>query len=229
MDFSYELISPFPTLDRANKLAIVMRETVSYFRRHGVRVVNMSWGFSPRGVEESLEQNNAGGTLAERKTLARQIFDIFSILLRSAMADAPEILFISAAGNSDSDVRFYEDIPSSYDLPNAMSIGAVDIAGDEAAFTSFGKVDLYANGYEVESVVPGGDQQKWSGTSMASPQTVNLAAKLLAVYPKLTTGQLRALITDGCDPKVITENRKIFLLNEKKSFKLARKRYSASK
>ena len=106
-----------------------------------------------------------------------------------------------------------------------MSIGAVDKAGDEAAFTSFGKVELYANGYEVESVVPGGDRQSWSGTSMSAPQAANLAAKLLAVYPELTTAQLRALIIDGCDIKIITENRKVILLNEKKSFELAEERF----
>ena len=230
MDFPYEFISPVYTLDRANKEAIVMRETISYFRSHGVRVVNISWGgATPKGYEENLVEHNAGGTPAERKALARQFYDIFSDSLKSAMADASEILFVCSAGNSNSDVRFDEAQPSSCDLPNLMSIGAVDKAGDEAAFTSFGKVDLYANGYDVESVVPGGDLQKGSGTSMASPQAVNVAAKLLAAYPKLTTAQLRALIIDGCDSKAITDNRKILLLNEKKSFELAQRRYSVGK
>jgi len=187
--------------------------------------VNMSWGLSPQGIEGMLEQNNAGGTPAERRALAKKIFGIISDAFRSAITNASEILFIASAGNSDSDARFFEFIPSSYDLPNTMSIGAVDKAGDEAAFTSFGKVELYANGYEVESVVPGGDRQSWSGTSMAAPQAANLAAKLLAVYPELTTAQLRALIIDGCDIKIITENRKVILLNEKKSFELAEERF----
>ena len=230
MDFPYELITPVWTLDRANKQAIGMRETIGYFRNHRVRVVNISWGgATPKGFEEDLERHNAGGTPAERKALARQFYDIFSDSLKSAMGDASEILFICSAGNSNSDVRFDEAQPSSCDLPNLMSIGAVDKAGDEAAFTSFGKVDLYANEYEVESVVPGGDLQKPSGTSMASPQAVNLAAKLLAAYPELTTAQLRALIIDGCDSKAITDNRKILLLNEKKSFELAQRRYSVGK
>lgn len=229
MDFPYELMSPLPTVEWANKFANVLRETISYFKRCRVRVVNMSWGLSPQGIEGMLEQNNAGGTPVERKALARKIFDIISGTFRSAITGASEVLFIASAGNSDSDARFFEDIPSSYDLPNTMSIGAVDKAGDEAAFTSFGKVELYANGYEVESVVPGGDRQSWSGTSMSAPQAVNLAAKLLAVYPKLTTAELRALIIDGCDSKAITDNRKILLLNEKKSFELAQKRYSVGK
>lgn len=38
----------------------------------------------------------------------------------------------------------------------ARHAAAVDRGGDEAAFTSYGKVDVYADGYEVRSVVPGG-------------------------------------------------------------------------
>jgi len=229
MDFTATVIPRLPTLDRVNKRATLYRETINYFRRHGVRVVNISWGDNnSKAYENSLAYHNAGGTPAERKALARQFFDICNSSLKSAMADATEILFICAEGNTESDVRFEEGIPFSYDLPNVMSIGATDKAGDECAFTSFGKVDLYANGYEVESVVPGGDRQSASGTSIAAPQAVNLAAKLLAVYPKLTTAQLRALIIDGCDSKIFNENRKILLLNEKKSFELAQKRYSVA-
>jgi subtilisin family serine protease len=65
-------------------------------------------------------------------------------------------------------------------------VGAVDKAGDEASFTSYGPtVVVDANGYEVESYIPGGDRLKMSGTSMASPNVANLAAKILAVNPKL--------------------------------------------
>jgi len=47
-----------------------------------------------------------------------------------------------------------------------------------------------ANGYEVESYIPGGDRLKMSGTSMASPNVANLAAKILTVNPKLTPVQV---------------------------------------
>jgi Subtilase family len=95
-----------------------------------------------------------------------------------------------------------------------------NLAGDEASFTSFGKIDVYADGYEVDSVLPGGDHQSWSGTSMASPQVTNLAAKLFAKYPQLTDLQVKKLIVDGSDEKEIT-GRRIRLLNEQRSFELA--------
>ena len=49
-------------------------------------------------------------------------------------------------------------------------VGAVDQAGDPTDFTSGGRnVKVYANGFQVESYVPGGGTMKMSGTSMASP------------------------------------------------------------
>jgi subtilisin family serine protease len=72
----------------------------------------------------------------------------------------------------------------------------------------------------VDSVLPGGDHQSWSGTSMASPQVTNLAAKLFAKYPRLNAAQVKKLIVDGSDEKEIT-GRKIRLLNERRSFELA--------
>jgi subtilisin family serine protease len=98
----------------------------------------------------------------------------------------------------------------------------VDSEGKKTAFTTEGKsVDFYANGYEVESFVPGGDRLKMSGTSMASPQVANLAAKLLAVNPKLKPAELIKLITEGSEPSA--EDAKIRLINPKKSLALIKK------
>jgi subtilisin family serine protease len=79
-----------------------------------------------------------------------------------------------------------------------LVVGAVDQAGDETSFTSYGKtVRVDADGYEVESVVPGGRHIKMSGTSSASPAVTNLAGKLLALDPALTPEQTIALIRAG--------------------------------
>ena len=139
--------------------------------------------------------------------------------MREGIENATEILFITSAGNSDSDVNFDEFYPSSYDYPNILSVGAVDEEGNETSFTSLGKVDVYANGFEVESYVPGGNRIKFNGTSMASPQVLNLAGKLLALKPELTTVELRQLIVDGADARQI-ESREIRLMNPQRSVEL---------
>lgn len=114
------------------------------------------------------------------------------------MKSAPQILFVCAAGNSNSDNGFSETIPSSFELPNLITVGATDQAGDETSFTSYGKTVLvYADGYRVESFVPGGAKLPFSGTSAAAPAVVNLAGKLLALDPRLTPEEVIHLIVDG--------------------------------
>lgn len=221
MTYGHTMIPEEPTLALARAEANMVRETVAYFRANGVRAVNMSWGGSLRGIEEALEAHNAGGSALERKKLAREIYTIGDTALRESIRDAEDILFITSSGNSDNDVKFDEFYPSSYDYPNMISVGAVDAAGDETSFTSLGKVEIYANGFEVESYVPGGNRIKFNGTSMSSPQVLNLAAKLLAIDPSLSTAQLRQLILDGSDEKVL-ESRTIRLMNPAASVKLLR-------
>lgn len=190
------------TLETAKQTATSYKRTVRYFRKYGVRVVNMSWGWSLKEIESMLEANGAGETPEERAKLTREIFDILSDGLHRAMADAKNILFVTAAGNSDNDVEFDQMIPSSFDLPNLLTVGAVDQAGDPTGFTSQGEnVRLYANGFEVDSYVPGGGRMAASGTSMSSPAVVNLAAKILAVEPLMTPQAVIALIMEGATPR----------------------------
>jgi subtilisin family serine protease len=214
----YKIPPHAPSLERAPKEAQSMREVIEYFRQHGVRVVNMSWGFAPEFFERDLEANNVGGSTEARRKLARQIHDIGARVLHDAMATASDILFVVAAGNWDADNKFGDFVPAAWDLPNMITAGAVDRGGDEAAFTSYGKVDLYANGYEVPSRVPGGATVPLSGTSMAAPQVVNLAAKLLALKPSLTVTELRRAIVDAADEKTIGPGKQIKLLNPRASF-----------
>ncbi len=176
-------------------------DTVGWLRIHHIRVVNMSWWDRPSSYEDALEKNGIGNTADERKKLARHYFDLERDGLYAALKSAPDILFVTIAGNNDSDNAFEETIPSSFRLPNLLVVGAVDQSGQQTNFTSTGQnIGVYANGYEVESVVPGGAKVRMSGTSMAAPAVTNLAAKLLAVDPGLTPEQLIAVITRTADP-----------------------------
>ncbi|HUG12659.1 MAG TPA: S8 family serine peptidase [Opitutaceae bacterium] len=223
--FDHKMIPDVPTLESVAKEAASMRATVEYLRASKTRVVNMSWGGDARGYEIALEMNGAGGTPEERKALARQMFVLTRDALTAVMAAAPEVLFVVAAGNSDNDVGFDEVIPSGIDLPNILTVGAVDMAGDETNFTSHGaSVDVHANGYEVDSFLPGGDREKYSGTSMASPNVTNLAAKLLAIDPTLTPTDVSELIIGGAER---TADGRRNLINPRKSLELLKARKGA--
>lgn len=187
-----------PTDEGTARLNRNTKAFVDWFRTRRMRVVNMSWAGEPAYLEQALEANGIGQDAAERKTMARRFFDRYRQVLYDAIKSAPDILFVAAAGNSNSDAGFDEAIPASFDLPNLLVAGAVDKSGNETAFTSYGKtVSVHANGQEVEAYIPGGQKLRLSGTSMAAPQVVNLAAKLLALDPGLTPAELIALIESG--------------------------------
>lgn len=210
-----------PSVEQAKKDAEAARRTVEYFKAAGVRVVNMSWGGSRQGIESALEMKVPGMTPEQRAELSREIFAIGKKALEDVMKSAPDILFIAAAGNSDNDNEFSEVLPSGLSVENMITVGAIDTGGKPTSFTTFGKnVKLYANGFEVDSYVPGGKRMRFSGTSMAAPNVANLAGKILALNPGLTTQQVVELMKTGADPMPGHEGR--LIINPKRTLQLVR-------
>jgi subtilisin family serine protease len=216
IEFGHTLVpDPCPSREQAKRDADAMFAYVNFFRKHKVRVVNMSWGGDAKSIEGELELCGVGKTPADREKLARELFDISRSSMTKAFASAPEILFVTAAGNENGDSTFNEAIPAAIVLPNLLTVGAVDLAGDEASFTSYGPtVKVHANGYQVESYLPGGARVAESGTSMASPQIAGLAAKILAVNPKLKPTQIVDIIVTTADK---TADGRRTLANPKKA------------
>ena len=222
-DYSdYRTRQPANTTERAQRWAAIVKPIVEHLKASDVRVVNMSWGDDLSGIERTLEVNNIGKTAEERRKIAKEAFKVESDALTNALRAAPEILFVSSAGNSNSDIGFAGTIPADIALPNILTVGAVDQAGDEADFTSYGdRVRVYASGFQVDSVVPGGLHTRMSGTSMAAPQVTNLAAKLFALNPKLTPIEVIQLILDGATKSA---DGKRVLINPKASVELLKAR-----
>jgi subtilisin family serine protease len=204
---------PYTEETQANMAAMFMK-AVDYFQKNGVRVVNMSWRYNAQAYEAVMAMYGVGKDEEERKAIARRWFEAERKALRTAFEKAPEILFICGSGNENNDANFADYIPAGIDLPNLITVGAVNDEGKRTSFTSEGKsVDFYANGYEIESFVPGGKRMKFSGTSMASPQVANLAAKLLAINPQLTPTQLIDIIRSTATPDV--EGKGLLLIHPK--------------
>ncbi len=215
--FDYHVQPELPTVEQAKKDAQSYQDTIDYFKAHNVRVANMSWGGDLASVQSALEMNGVTDP-AEVKKRAREIFDIDRNGLESALKNAPGILFVVAAGNGNNDVNFDENFPAALKLPNLISVGAVDQAGEPTSFTSFGSnVSLYADGFQVDGMIPGGSHLLLSGTSMASPEVTNLAAKLFALKPELTPEQVIDLIKQG---STATNDKRVNLIDPKKTIEL---------
>ena len=216
---------PFqPTPEWAHRMAADFMQMSDYFRTRNVRVVNLSWGDDPQEIELWLSRTGGPSDPAELKKRAAEIYAIWHDAVESAMKGAPNTLFVCAAGNSDSDASFLQDVPAGLKLPNLIAVGAVNQAGDETSFTSYGPtVVVDADGYEVESYLPGGARAKLSGTSMASPNVTNLAAKLFALDPSLTPEQAIELIKAGA---TASEDGRRHLMNPKRSVELLRSKKS---
>jgi hypothetical protein len=223
--FDYKNVPTPPNEPDEQRAIASYKLVVDYFKQHGVRVVNMSWGGTPNDIEVALEKNGIGKDANERKAIARHYFDEDAAGLKAAMASAPGILFVVAAGNSDSSASFSDDAPASFGLPNMLAVGAVDQAGDAASFTSYGPTVLVdANGYQVPSTIPSGYVVPISGTSMASPNVANLAAKLIAYDPKLTPAETIDLIRAGA---TTSDDGLLHLIDPKQSFALLQHRLAA--
>ncbi|MDA8528099.1 S8 family serine peptidase, partial [Opitutaceae bacterium] len=145
--FDYRTIPDVPTIEQSHKDAAAMKSYIGYMAANGARIANMSWGGNPQGIEAAFEANGAGGTPEERRKISREIFEIQLEAITEAIKAAPEMLFVVSSGNSDNNAEFSDMYPSGIDLPNILTVGAVDQAGEETSFSTFGSnVDVHANG-----------------------------------------------------------------------------------
>ncbi len=220
MEFSSSAIpDPCPSRANAEREAAMLVRIARFFAEQKVRVVNMSWGRPESGFLGELERCAAAMPSPERAAIARYAVDTLRRAMTGAMRASPDILFVAAAGNAGNNTAF-NDFALRIDLPNMLIVGAVDRAGDEVSFTNTGPlVRLYANGYLVETIAPGGGTEQSSGTSFAAPAVVNTVSKMLAVQPGLTTDALMAILIRTAD---VQGSRGIRLLNPAKAVAEAR-------
>lgn len=140
--------------------------SIDYATKMGAHIMSNSWGgggFS-QALKESIERAHAAG-----------------------------IVFVAAAGNSSADNDTRPAYPATYDVPNVISVAAMDNRGQLASFSSYGKrtVHVAAPGVNVFSSVLRNGYDTWSGTSMATPHVSGIAALLLANEPTMTNVEVK--------------------------------------
>jgi subtilisin family serine protease len=146
-------------------------DAYGYAARSGARVVNLSLGG-----------------------------DAWSRGERDALAAAPGVLFVAAAGNEAANNDHIGSYPCEYDLPNVVCVAASDRTDRLARFSNYGatSVDLAAPGEAIASTYPTaeGSYGVLDGTSMAAPHVSGAAALALTRDPGLSPAVLGARIAD---------------------------------
>lgn len=127
---------------------------INYAINMGVQIINYSAG----GDTPSLEEKRA--------------------ILR---AQKKGILFVAAAGNEKNNVARIPYYPSSYNLPNILSVTAVNGKGDLLARSNWGRtIDIAAPGFNVMSTLPNNRYGNMTGTSMAASFITGLISVIMA-------------------------------------------------
>lgn len=149
---------------------------INYARLNGANVINASWG---------------GGGFSE---------GLFSAIEACYAAD---ITFVAAAGNSGINTNSTPHYPSSYDLPNVISVSATDKNDNRSVFSNYGyrSADMSAPGSSILScgVSSNSSYQYLSGTSMAAPHVSGAIALAKAHFPGESCDQLITRIYSSVD------------------------------
>jgi len=122
-------------------------------------------------------------------------------------ANAADIFFVAAAGNSGSNNDVTANYPSNYDSPNVIAVMATNNRDQRVVepgwwSSSYGAttVDIAAPGLYIVSTVPGG-YDNFSGTSMATPHVAGAMAMLRGRFPAISVADGKALLMNiGYDP-----------------------------
>jgi subtilisin family serine protease len=126
-----------------------------------------------------------------------------------------DILFVAAAGNATTNNDRSPHYPSSYDVPNVISVAALDRNDQLASFSNYGlkSVAIAAPGKDILSTWLGNSYEEKSGTSMATPVVSGVAALIVAANPRISVDQLRKRLLASVDPlpalkgKIVTGGR----------------------
>jgi thermitase len=145
-------------------------EAIDWATVNGAKVMNNSWG-------------GGGFTQTLKDAIQRT-------------ADAG-VVFLAAAGNDSNDNDANPSYPATYDVPNIISVAALQQDGGLAWFSSFGRrtVHVAAPGVGIQSTSTGNSYRSLDGTSMATPHAAGAVALLLAHEPSLSYADVKNRVT----------------------------------
>lgn len=149
---------------------------IDYAIKMGAKIINNSWG--SEGQSEFLQK-------------------------AIQAANEKGIIFVASAGNSKNDNEIKPVFPSSYKIPNIISVGATNGFGDKASFSNWGKsiVNVFAPGALIVSLTPDDKNTYKSGTSMSAPIVTGALGLLLSENPGMDVQTAKTRLMETSDNK----------------------------
>ena len=109
-------------------------------------------------------------------------------------ANSHGMIIVCAAGNDSKELSGYK-YPAMLD--NSIAVGAVTSNKRITSFSNFGNaVDIYADGYALNSYDQSGSSKFFTGTSAASPLVASICSLLLYAKPGITVKEVKQLLLE---------------------------------
>jgi cell wall-associated protease len=192
----------------------MLTDIADYIHGHGARVANGSFGTGFSQAEMIGELIFRGIFFRapkdeERYEVALHFMNALLEEGKKFVAAAPKTLFVFASGNDGKNNDQYPGSPTNIAADNVISVGATYQDLILAPFSNFGTstVDVAAPGMIVDSLIPGNERLAISGTSQAAPFVANVAAKILAINPRLNPGEVKAILMRTVDEKTFLTDK----------------------
>ena len=170
---------------------VLLSKAVREIERHRVRFANLSFGWESEDPSGAVSPFTPGSD----STAA----------LEEMILKAKSTLFVTAASNEGKELSStgFCTYPACFNHPNMLKVGALSAADFSRAasalptdFSNFGRefVDIFAPGEDVMGATIGGRMIPLSGTSMASPMTLNTLLSMSEIAPELSPLVLKEIL-----------------------------------
>lgn len=145
---------------------------IEYAKENGVKIINMSFGSTD-----------------------------YNVALKEAIENAPDVLFVCAAGNFRQNMDDVPVYPASFDLPNIISVTSVNADKGLSYYSDYGiqNVDIAALGRNISSTAPGNVKVEKNGTSMAAAVVTNAACAIYSDGVVIEPEKVKECLVNGAD------------------------------